>query len=209
MKSSSQIQKIVLAAAVLFSTGLYASQILADAPNRVTPLAVGSTAPTQVVTTADGPFDLGEAIAHKPTILVFYRANWCSLGNRALAEFRDNAQIYEDLGFQIIAISGDTPESLKAAIDKNRLNYTLLSDRGLSLASAYGIAFRAAKDLVNSYAAKGISLPAIPSEQGAAGLLVPSVFIVDRNGVIRWVFSSSKKNPTRNELIAAVVKART
>jgi peroxiredoxin len=209
MKSSSYIRNSVLAAAVLFSAGLHASQNLADSPSKVTPLAVGSTAPTGVVTTVDGPIDLGEAIAHKPTILVFYRANWCSLGNRALAEFRDNAQIYEDLGFQIIAISVDTPESLKSAIEKNRLSYTLLSDRGLSLASAYGIAFRAPKDLVNSYAEKGISLPSIPSEQGAAGLLVPSVFIVDRNGVIRWVFSNPKKNPTRNELIAAVVKART
>jgi len=209
MNSSLHIRNVVLVAAVLFSTGLRAAQILADAPNKVTPLAVGSAAPTRVVTTADGPFDLGEAITHKPTILVFYRANWCSLGNRALAEFRDDAHIYEDLGFQIIAISVDTPESLKSAIEKNRLNYTLLSDRGLSLASAYGIAFRATKELVSTYAEKGISLPSIPGERDESGLLVPTVFIVDRNGIIRWVFSSPKKNPTRNELIAAVVKART
>jgi peroxiredoxin len=209
MKSSFHIRKIVLAAACLVSTGLQAAQILADAPDKVSPLTVGSTAPTRVLTTADGPFDLGEAIAHKATILVFYRANWCSLGNRALVELRDGAPIYETLGFQIIAVSTDTPESLKSAIEKNRLNYTLLSDRGLSLSSAYGIAFRAPKELVNSYARKGISLSVIAGDASAAGLLVPTVFIVDRNGVIRWVFSDPKKNPTPNELLAAAIRART
>jgi peroxiredoxin len=169
---------------------------------------VGSAAPTRVVTTTNGPFDLAGVIAHKPTILVFYRANWCHLGNRALAELRDNALTYEALGFQIIAVSVDTPESLQPATDKYRLNYTLLSDRRLSLASAYGIAFRAPKDLVSSYARKGISLPSIPDEEGAEGLLVPTVFIVDRNGIIRWVYSDSKKNPTPHELIAAAIKSR-
>jgi peroxiredoxin len=209
MKSLFYIRKVFFAVAFLVSTGLPAAQILADAPDKVQPLTVGSAAPTQVLTTGDRPFDLGGAMAHKPTILVFYRANWCSLGNRALVELRDKAGIYEALGFQIIAVSVDTPESLRPAIEKNRLNYTLLSDRGLSLSSAYGIAFRAPPELVNSYARKGISLPSIAGDPGAAGLLVPTVFVVDRNGIIRWVYSSLKKNPQPNELVAAAISART
>jgi peroxiredoxin len=209
MKTSLSIINIAIAAALITSVKLHATQILADAPETVSPLAVGSAAPTQVLPTPDGPFDLREAIANKPTILVFYRANWCSLGNRALAELRDSAQIYEDLGFQIIAVSADTPDTIKPAIEKNHLNYTLLSDRSLSLSAAYGIAFRAPQDLVSSYAHKGISLPSIPDEKGVAGLLVPTVFIVDRNGTIRWVYSNSKKNPTRNQLLNAAIKART
>jgi peroxiredoxin len=209
MKSSLHIRTIVLAAAVVLSAGLHAAQIVADAPDKVTPLPVGSAAPTRLVTTADGSFDLGGAIAHKPTILVFYRANWCGLGNRALAQLRDNSLTYEALGFQIIAISADTPESIKPAIEKNRLNYTLLSDRGLSLSSAYGIAFRAPKELVNSYAKKGITLPELPDEAGASGLLVPTIFVVDRHGIIRWLYSDTKRNPTPHELISAAIKART
>jgi peroxiredoxin len=209
MKSSLPVCHIILAAGILLSTGLRAAQILPDAPDKVTPLTVGSAAPTGVLTTTDGPYNLGEAIARKPTILVFYRANWCGLGKRALAELRDNASIYEAIGFQIIAVSVDTPESLRPAIEKNRVNYTLLSDRGLSLASAYGIAFRAPKELVSSYARKGISLPSIPDEGGASGLLIPTVFIVDRHGIIRWVYSDPQKNPTSHELLAAAMKART
>jgi len=209
MKTSLFIRNIAIAAALFASVKLPATQTLADAPETVNPLAVGSVAPTQVLPTPDGPFDLGEAIANKPTILVFYRANWCGLGNRALADLRDSAQIYEDLGFQIIAVSADTPETIKPTIEKNHLNYTLLSDRSLSLSAAYGIAFRAPQDLVSSYAHKGISLPPVPDEKGGAGLLVPTIFIVDRNGTIRWVYSNSKKNPTRNQLLNAAIKART
>ena len=210
MQLSSYIRNIILAAALPLSVGLHAAQVLADAPDRVAPLTVGSTAPTRALATADGrPLDLGQAIAHKPTILVFYRANWCSLGNRELAELRESAQIYEDLGFQIIAVSTDTPEGLKSAIEKNHPNYTLLSDRGLSLSSAYGIAFRVTKELASSYAKKGILLPSVPGEEGAAGLLVPTVFVVDGNGIIRWVYSNSKRNPTRTQLVAAAVRART
>ena len=209
MKSSLPVRQIVLAATSLLASGLHATQIVADAPDKVNPLTVGCQAPTHVVTGTDGLLDFGQVIANKPTILVFYRANWCGLGNRALAELRDNSLTYEALGFQIIAISADTPDSLKPAIEKNRLNYTVLSDRSLSLSSAYGIAFRASKELVSTYARKGISLPSIPDLQGAEGLLVPTVFIVDRNGVIRWVYSDPKKNPTPHELLAAAIKART
>jgi peroxiredoxin len=209
MKTFLSIRNIAIVAALFASVKLPAAQTLADAPETVNPLAVGSAAPTQVLPTSDGPFNLGEAIANKPTILVFYRANWCSLGNRALAELRDSAQIYEDLGFQIIAVSADTPDTIKPTIEKNHLNYTLLSDRSLSLSAAYGIAFRAPQDLVSSYAHKGISLPSVSDEKGGAGLLVPTIFIVDRNGSIRWVYSNSKKNPTRNQLLNAAIKART
>jgi peroxiredoxin len=203
------VRTVLLAAALPLSLGLRAAENLADAPEQVTPLAVGAVAPTRVLAAQNGSFDLGEVISHRPAILVFYRANWCSLGKRALAELRDSSLIYENLGFQVIAISADTPESLGPAIEKNRLNYTLLSDRTLSLSAAYGIAFRAPKDLVDSYARKGISLPSVPGEQGVAGLLVPTVFIVDGNGVIRWVYSNPNKNPTRNQLVAAAVRART
>jgi peroxiredoxin len=209
LTQSTLVRDLLLAAALTLSVGSRVYANFADSAENVTPLAVGSTAPTRILSTSGGALDLGEVIAHKPTILVFYRANWCSLGKRALAELRDSSLIYENLGFRIIAISADTPESLGPAIARNRLNYTLLSDRSLSLSSAYGIAFRAPKDLVSSYARKGISLPAIPGEEGAAGLLVPTVFIVDSNGVIRWVYSNPNKNPTRNQLVAAAVRART
>jgi peroxiredoxin len=201
---------IAIALAVTFHlpAELNAAPNLPDAPDKVTPLAVGQKAPTQVLQSADGPFDLGQAIAQKPTILVFYRANWCSLGKGALAEFQNESSFFTALGFQVIGISTDTPDSLKPAARANQLSFPLLSDRSLSLSSAFGIAFRAPRELSNDYARKGITLANVPGERGSSGLLVPTIFILDNNGVIRWVYSNQKRNPSSSELITAVSKAR-
>jgi peroxiredoxin len=170
-------------------------------------LAVGQKAPTQVLPSADGPFDIGQAIAHKPTILVFYRANWCSLGKSALTEIQDESSFFSAVGFQVIAISTDTPESLKPAAVRYHLSFPLLSDRGLSLSSAFGVAFKVQKGLADDYARRGITLASIPGDGGSSGLLVPTVFILDNNGVVRWVYSNQKRNPPTGELISAVTRA--
>ena len=187
MKHHTSFSLFILAAALL-PNAARAAHLIADGPEHVTPLTAGVTAPTGVVRAADGPYDLGEVLAHKPTILVFYSSN--GLGNRALADLRDGFPIYESLGYQVIAISTDAPESLREAEEKNHTNYPLLSDRDLALAASYGIAFRAPN-----------------GADGAAGLLVPTVFVVDRSGVIRWVYSNPHRNATRTQIVAAAVRA--
>jgi peroxiredoxin len=198
---------IALAAAFRFPADLNASPILPDSPEKVAPLAIGQRAPTEVLPSTDGPFDLSQAIANKPTILVFYRANWCSLGKSALAELQEESSFFSAVGFQIIAVSTDTPDSLKPAAQRSQLSFPLLSDQRLSLSSAFGIAFRAPKELADDYSKKGIALANLPGGGGTRGLLVPTVFILDNHGVIRWEYSNQKRNPSTSELITAVTKA--
>jgi peroxiredoxin len=207
MKTSARIfVAIALAASLRLSDGLNAATILPDAPNEVKPLAVGQKAPAQVLESADGPFDLGRAIARKPTILVFYQGNWSSLGKDALSEIQNESPFFSAIGFQIIAVSTDTPDSLRPAAQRSQLRFPLLSDRSLSLSSAFGIAFRARKELTDDYAKDGITLAPIPGEGDSRGLLVPTIFILDTNGVVRWVFSNQKRNPSTSELITAASK---
>jgi peroxiredoxin len=198
---------LALVAAFSLSPALNAAPFLADAPDGVRPLTLGQRAPTQVLQSASGPFDLGQAIARKPTILVFYWGNWSSLGKSALAEIQNEAPFFSAIGFQIIAVSTDTPDSLRPAALANQLSFPLLSDRSLSLSSAFGIAYRAPKELADEYANKGITLASIPGDQGSSGLVVPTIFILDTNGVVRWVYSNPKRNPSTSELITAASKA--
>jgi peroxiredoxin len=207
MNFSHQIRYLLPSAALFAAVGLHAAQAVPDAPNGVTPAPLGSAAPSQVLPSADGPFDLGNAFKRKPTVLVFYRGNWCGLGKEALAEVQREVPYLKAVGYQVVAVSTDTPASLKPAAEKLQLSYPLLSDHDLSLSSAYGIAFRASRDLEDEYARKGIALAAFPGQHGAAGLLVPTIFIVDTKGVIRWVYSNPKRNPTTSELITGASKA--
>jgi peroxiredoxin len=204
---SNLLVAFVLVATFRLTVGLNAAPTLAESPDKIVPLAVGKTAPTQVLASTDGPFDLAQAIANKPTILVFYQGNGSSLGKKALAEFQDESSFFAAVGFQIIAVSADTPDSLKPAAQRSEVSFPLLSDQGLSLSSAFGIAFRAPKDLADDYSRKGIALANIPGGGGSFGLLVPTVFVLDNHGVVRWVYSNPKRNPSTSELITAVTKA--
>lgn len=202
------LRYLVTTVALLAAAVLHAAQTVPDAPNKVAALPVGATAPSKVLLSADGPFDLGGALKAKPTILIFYLGNWSSLGKDALVEFQREIPFLQALDYQVIAVSPDRPESLKPTTERFKLGYPLVSDHDLSLSSAYGIAFLAPKDLENELARKGITLATFSGQHGAAGLLVPSVFIVDTNGIVRWVYSNPKKNPSTSELITAASKAR-
>jgi peroxiredoxin len=208
MNLSHHFRYILPSAALLAAVGLHAAEAVPDAPDKVAPLSVGSTAPSQVLASANGPFDLGNALKHKPTVLVFYSGNWSDLGRNALSEVQGEFPFLKAVGYQVIAVSTDTPESLRPAAEKLRLSYPLLSDRDLSLSSAYGIAYQAPKELEDDYARKGITLATFPGQNGAAGLLLPTIFIVDTNGTIRWAYSNPKRNPSTSELITAASKAR-
>lgn len=50
---------------------------VAESPEAIRPLLVGTTVPSCTLTTVDGePFDLTAAIHQKPTVLIFYRGGW-------------------------------------------------------------------------------------------------------------------------------------
>lgn len=156
------------------------------------PLAVGATAPAATVKTAEGaPFDLGAALAEKPTVLVFYRGGWCPYCNKQLAELAAFEPKFLELGFQIIAVSTDAPGGLAPTAEKDRIAYRLLSDRDMAAASAYGVAFRVDAATVEKYRGYKIDLAPIPGEShDGRWLPVPTVFVIGRDRVVRYVTSN-------------------
>ena len=74
------------------------------------------------------------------------------------------------LGFQILALSPEGAAGLKAAAEKNHLNYRLLSDQVMQAASAFGLAFRVEAKTVTAYTGHGITLAAVPGEPAARWL---------------------------------------
>lgn len=62
-----------------------AESSVANSADKVKPLLVGASVPPLTLRTVDGEqFDLSEAIAAKPTVLVFYRGGWCPFCNAHL-----------------------------------------------------------------------------------------------------------------------------
>lgn len=181
-------------------------------PADVRPLAVGTRAPGPLLQDAAGAdFDLGAALAGKPTLLVFYRGGWCPYCRRHLAALAEAEPQLQELGYQVIAVSPDAPAALRPAAENNNLTYRLASDRGMRAARAYGLAYRVDAATRELYAGYRIDLAPLPDDPGSERWLpVPAAFLIDRHGVIRFVHANPdyKKRIDPAELIAAARTAR-
>lgn len=181
----------------------------AASPEEAKPLAVGTSAPAVTLTDMEGAkVDLAAAFAEKSTILVFYRGSWCPFCNRQLAALGELEPKLLALGYQILAVSPDTAEGLKKMAGKNHLTYRLLSDHTMDASLAYGTAFRVSAAMAQSYHDHGVNLTPIPGGEGV-WLPVPTVFIVGRDGVIKFVYSNPdyKVRLSTDALLAAAQAA--
>jgi peroxiredoxin len=93
------------------------------------------------------------------------------------------------LGFPVVAISADRPAALRKSLEKHDLGYGLYSDSTLAAARAFGIAFQLSDAEVAAYKGYGIDLEEASGESHHQ-LPVPSVFLVEAGGEIRWVYSN-------------------
>lgn len=155
-------------------------------PSKVKPLQVGAAAPAFEVHTATGePFHFDPTSLRKPAVLIFYRGGWCPYCNAHLGELRKAERELISMGYDVLFLSADRPEGLRPSLKEKDLNYTLLSDAQMNAARAFGIAFRVDDATVKKYKQYNIDLEAA---SGATHheLPVPAVFIIDRNGVIRF-----------------------
>ncbi|MEO6873801.1 MAG: peroxiredoxin-like family protein [Opitutaceae bacterium] len=203
------VRFVFLSATLAMSSALPAAPSIADSAEAAHPLSQGATAPSIKLMATDGAMvDLGAAFAARPTILVFYRGSWCPYCNRQLAALGEAQAELQQLGYQILAVSPDPLEGLKAMAGKNHLNYQLLSDHGMVASAAYGVAFKLSPETEKTYRNYGVTLTPLPGGEGT-WLPVPTVFIIDRASQIRFVYSNPdyKIRLKTSDLVAAAKAA--
>ena len=172
-------------------------------PTDISPLLIGESIPTVVVPDAAGKsYDLNAKISEKPTILVFYRGGWCPFCNKELAGLQAIQADLVKMGYQLIAISTDSPDNLTRSIGKHQLSYTLLSDADLNVSKQFGIAFKAP-------AAYSSTLAAGSDGKNVDKLLpVPSIFILDQKGIIQFEYINPDfKQRIGSDLLQSVAAA--
>lgn len=169
--------------------------------NDIAPLLIGEKIPDITLkTTENAAVQLSDLFKNKKTVLVFYRGGWCPYCNMHLSALAEAEKQILDLGYQIIAISPDTPENLKITAEKDKVKYTLLSDSKGDLIKAAGIAFEAPenyKSTINVYS-NGVNTSFLP---------VPSVFVVNTDSEILFEYISPDfKHRISSELLISVLK---
>lgn len=169
-------------------------------------IAAGSEVPNPALTLVEGEdISLTALRDGKPTVLVFYRGGWCPYCNRQLSALQKVMPELKEKGWQLIAVSPDKPQELAKTIKEQELDYQLVSDSKMNAAKAFGIAFQVDEPTIEKYKTYKINLIAASGEEHQQ-LPVPSVFLIDEDGKITFVYSNPdyKVRLSSEELLKAV-----
>jgi peroxiredoxin len=154
----------------------------------VHPLGVGDSVPDGILSTIKGnSVDFKKLVSQKPSVVIFYRGGWCPYCNLQMEQLVKIEPELEKMGYQVLAISPDKPEKLEESQSKHHINYTLLSDRSMEIIRKFGLAYQVGKETLLKMQDLGISLDS--STGNDLHLLpVPAAYVVDKNGVIHFVY---------------------
>lgn len=176
----------------------------------VKPLEVGDQVPDAVLVLPEGATEKFSAVYRShPTVLIFYRGGWCPYCNRHLAEVGSVESQLRGMGYQIVAVSPDSPLSLRESLSKEALGYRLYSDSDMVLARGFGLAFHVDDATVELYKGYGIDLDKATGRPHH-DLPVPAVFIVDQGGTIRYAHTNPdyKARLSAQEILSAAESAK-
>lgn len=168
----------------------------------IAPLLIGEKIPNTKVKTPDNEdVQIADFTKKKKTVLVVYRGGWCPYCNAHLQALAEAEKVVLDLGYQIIAISPDSPENLKITEEKDKVKYTLLSDATGAFIQGMGIGYEAPqnyKSVINVHS-NGINTNLLP---------VPSLFVLNtENEILFEYISPDFKHRITTDLLVSVLKS--
>ena len=125
-------------------------------------------------------------LAKGPVVVSFYRGEWCPYCNLELRAFQQALPQMQELGASLVAISPEKPEGGAAAIEKNALTFTVLSDFENKVARQFGIVFQVGEKLQDLSKNLFKNDLALRNGEGSYQLPVPATFVVDAEGIVRF-----------------------
>ena len=149
-------------------------------------LEPGSPAPGFRLQTSTGEYVSLEDFHGKKNVVVYFYPKDFTRGCTAEAcEFRDSYEEFKNLGAEVIGISSDNQKSHEAFASEHKLPFILLSDPDGSARKSYGV-------------------------KKTFGLVPGRVsFVIDKNGIVRHVFSSQSRATAHVSEALAVLKSLT
>jgi len=134
-------------------------------------LEVGDKIPEFSLVNQDGKIvNIADFLGKKNLVIYFYPKDDTPGCTKEACSFRDEFEVFSDLNAMVFGISGDSPESHRNFIAKYKLPFTLLSDKEDQVRKQFGV--------------NGNYLGLIPGRV---------TFVVDKEGVVRFVFDSQSK----------------
>lgn len=127
---------------------------------------------------------LGE-LEQGPVVLIFYRGEWCPYCNMLLRTYGLRADDFSERGARLVAVSPQTPDNSLTMAEKHGLGFPVLSDEGGEVIDRYGLKYDVDPESRRRLEAAQINLAKFNGEGGWI-LPAPAVFVIDREGIVRF-----------------------
>jgi len=144
---------------------------------------VGDKAPDFTLPSQTGKsITLSEFFGKKNIVLYFYPKDESRGCTAEACSFRDNYEVFNALGVEVIGVSSQDVESHKAFASHHNLPFILLSDKDNKVRKLYGVPS---------------TLGVIPGRE---------TYIIDKEGIIKYIFSSQSQPQKHIEEAIRVLK---
>lgn len=188
---------------------LFCIPFIADSQDISNALKVGDKAPDFVLKNSHGKqVKLSSLLAKGKVILTWYRGGWCPYCNKALNQLQEILPQIKQQGATVVALTPELPDYSSGTINKNKLQFEILSDIDNKIAEIYGLKFTLDQKTATFYESK-MNLSKV-NGNNLSQLPVPATYIIDRKGIIRFAYLNpnykERVNPT--ELIKELKKIK-
>ncbi len=140
-----------------------------------------------------------------PILLAFYRGGWCpycSSENHALATAYAE---YQKRGVTPVTVSVDTPDAEAKMKATYAIPFPVLSDSDATMIEAFHVVNKVDDATLEKMRKFGVDLER-SSGKTHHEIAIPSLFLVDRTGVVRWAHADPdfKVRPSTAQILAAL-----
>lgn len=158
-----------------------------DAYEFLDPIQVGKPAPNFSAKTADGKqIHLSDFKGKKNVVLVFYQGSFCSVCGAQLANIQSHLSAFKDQDAEVIAISADDEAHAMQSVGEHGLTFNVVPDQDKKIIQKFGIA-----------------------NVSKRGIAWPSLFVVDKKGIVKLSFASPEGHRMHSNEILPVLSQMT
>lgn len=111
-------------------------------------------------------------------LLIFVRGDWCPGCHMMLRTYEKNNMKFAEKNIMVMAIGPDPVGVNRGMVEKLGLDFKVLADEGQKTAMVYGVQL---KEYDNDFA-----------EKYEEGIPLPASFLIDKNGIVRYVSRPDK-----------------
>ena len=149
---------------------------------------------------------LTEQLKKGPVVLTWYRGGWCPYCNLQLASYQKILPQLEEMGAQLVAVSPELPDKSATTADKNKLRFTVLTDKKLKVAKQYGIVFKLIPEVGKIYQGFFDINEYNGADAAADELPLAATYVIGKAGKITYAFLESDytKRAEPEEILAKV-----